>query len=69
MSKEYIDPNVEGVHPLRLTMTDDEMASVLQGIQDGQDWMTLEEIEAATDFLFDHIVAKKQTVPGEVTLQ
>ena len=69
MSKEYIDPNVEGVHPLRLTMTDDEMASVLQGIQDGQDWMTLEEIEAATDFLFDHIVAEKQTVPGEVTLQ
>ena len=65
----YIDPNTEGVHPLRLTMTEDEMASVLQGIHDDQDWMTLEEIEAAMDLLFDKIVAEKQTVPGEVIVQ
>jgi hypothetical protein len=50
-------------------MTEDEMASVLQGIHDDQDWMTLEEIEAAMDLVFDHIVAMKQTVPGEVTIQ
>jgi hypothetical protein len=65
----YIDPNTEGVHPLRLKMTEDEMASVLQGIHDDQDWMTLEEIEAAMDLVFDHIVAMKQTVPGEVIIQ
>jgi hypothetical protein len=69
MKVKYIDPEVEGVHPLRLKMTDDEMADIMEGISSGADWMTLEEIEAAQDYLFDFIVAEKQTVEGVTTLQ
>ena len=69
MTTVYINPELEGMHPLRQTLTDDEMAEIMQGIADGADWMSLEEIEAAQDYLFDFIVAEKQTVPGVTTLQ
>lgn len=65
----YIDPEKDGIHPLRLKLTDDDMEEILQGIEDKADWMSLEEIEAAADYLFDFITAKKQTHLGEVTLQ
>ena len=65
----FINPEIEGVHPRRLTMSDEEMGEVLQGIVDNEDWMSLEEIEAAQDHLFDYIVAEKQTVEGVTTLQ
>ena len=65
----YIDPDVEGIHPLRRDMSDEQIAEILQGIVDNESWMSLDEIEAAQDYLFDHITAEKQTHPGEVTLQ
>lgn len=65
----YIDPDTEGVHPLRLTMSDDDLAEVLQGIENGDNWMSLDELDAALDYLHDFIVAKKQTVEGVTTLQ
>jgi hypothetical protein len=65
----YINPEVDGVHPLRLTLSDDEMADIMEGISKGADWMTLEEIEAAQDYLFDFIVAEKQNVEGVTTVQ
>ena len=65
----YIDPETEGVHPHRLEMTDEEMAEVLQGIQDGDNWMSLDELDAAVDYLHDFVVAKKQTHLGITTLQ
>jgi len=65
----YVDPDVDGVHPLRLELSDDDMADIMQGIQDNADWMSLDEIEAAQDYIFDFIVAEKQTVPGGTTLQ
>ena len=67
MALVYVDPE-DMIHPLRKTMSAEDLALVLQGIAEGQDWMTLEEIEAATDFLYDNIVAEKQTVLGEITL-
>lgn len=69
MSVKRVDPDLEGVHPLRLTMTDDEMADVMEGISNGENWMSLEEIEAAQDYLFDYIVTEKQNVQGVTTLQ
>jgi len=56
-------------HPYRKQMSDEDMAEVLQGIVDGDDWMSLEELEAAHDHLFDHITAEKQTVEGVLTVQ
>lgn len=63
-----VDPQAM-VHPLRLTLTDEEMAEIFRGIENDEDWMSLEEISAAMDLLFDHIVEKKQTHPGEIILQ
>lgn len=65
----YIDPETQGVHPLRLKMDDDAMAEIMQGIADNKDWMTMDEIEAAADYLYDVIVTKKQTHEGVTTLQ
>ena len=65
----YINPEVEGIHPYRLKMTEREIGEVLQGIQDGADWMSLDELDAALDYLHDFIVAEKQNVEGVTTLQ
>jgi hypothetical protein len=56
-------------HPARHEMDAEQMAFVIQGIMDNENWMTNEELEAATDLLYDKIVAEKQTVPGILTLQ
>jgi len=65
----YIDPEVEGIHPLRLEMTDDDMYEILEKIDSGSDKLSLEEIEAAEDYLFDFVVMEKQTVYGVTTIQ
>jgi hypothetical protein len=64
-----INPETEGVHPLRLALTDDELGDIANGIARDENWMSLEEIEAVADLLYDHIVAAKQTVSGVTTLQ
>ena len=69
MKPKYIDPEVEGIHPLRRTMTDDEMAEIFEGISNGESWMTMEQIEAAEDYLFDFVVTEKQNVEGVTTVQ
>ena len=63
-----VDPETM-VHPLRATLTEEEMSELIQGILNDEDWMSLEEISAAMDYIFDHIVAKHQTHPGEIILQ
>jgi len=65
----YVDPDKDGIHPLRLTLDDDDMHEIMQGIHDNEDWMSLEEIEAAADYLFDMITGEKQTHLGITTLQ
>ena len=64
----YVDPK-KAIHPLRTKLGEDGMAEIVQGIADDQDWMSLEEIEAAQDYIYDVIVAKKQTHLGITTLQ
>ena len=65
----YINPETEGIHPLRLELTEDELGDIVNGIAADENWMSLEEIEAVQDLLYDHIVAVKQTVEGVTTLQ
>lgn len=65
----YINPEAEGIHPLRLELGEDHMIEVIQGIADDMDWMNLEEIEAAQDYLYDIIAQKLQTHEGVTTLQ
>ena len=64
-----INPETEGVHPLRLELSEDQLGDIANGIASNEDWMSLEEIEAVADLLFDHIAAAKQTVEGVTTLQ
>ena len=68
MPIQYVDPD-EMVHPLRLELSEEEMASVIQGIIDDENWMSLDEIEAAQDRIYDHIAAARQTHDGVTTLQ
>jgi hypothetical protein len=66
----YINPETEGVHPLRLELSDDDMDFIIEAIENGDiDDITVEEMEAATDYLFDFICMKTQTHPGETLLQ
>lgn len=65
----YIDPMKEGMHPLRHELSDEEMAEIITGVERNEDWMTMDELGAAADYLFDWIASKKQTHLGEVTLQ
>lgn len=68
MSIQYVDPE-SAVHPLRLELSDDELGDIANGIANDEDWMSLDEIEAVADLLYDHIAAAKQTHQGVVTLQ
>ena len=56
-------------HPYRKEMSDEDMCAVLEGIANNENWMSMEELEAAEDHLFDYIVAEKQTVEGVLTVQ
>ena len=59
----------ETEHPYRREMDAEQMAFVLQGILDNENWMTDEELGAATDLLYDKVAEERQTVPGILTLQ
>jgi len=66
---KYIDPTVDGVHPHRLKMSDADITDVLEGLENGDDWMSQDELDAVLDYLHDFIVSKKQNVEGVTTLQ
>lgn len=68
MSLIYIDP-AKAVHPLRLELADDQIRDFFRRIDQNDQTLTLEEIEAAHDWLFDYIASEKQTHLGEVILQ
>jgi hypothetical protein len=65
----YIDPEVEGIHPLRRGMSDSDMADILEKIQDGGKDLSMEQIEAAEDYLFDYVAGETQNMLGVTTLQ
>lgn len=69
MPKQLIDPEA-AVHPLRLTMTDDDWDRLDRIFKDHSDeTMSDEEIEAYMDWLYDEIAVRKQTHYGITTLQ
>lgn len=69
MSKTLIDPDT-AVHPLRLTMTDEDWDRLDRIFTEKSDEpMTNEEVEAYLDWLYDEIASRKQTHYGITTLQ
>ena len=65
-----IDPEVEGVHPLRLELSDDDWDRLERVIVDKSDeQVSAEELEAYMDYLYDFIASKKQTHHGTTVLQ
>jgi len=65
----YIDPEVEGIHPLRRGMSDSDMADILEKIEKGGEDLSMEQIKAAEDFLFDYVAGETQNILGVTTLQ
>jgi hypothetical protein len=70
MTYKLIDPEVEGVHPLRLKLTDDDWDRLERVIVNKLDeHVSSEELEAYMDHLYDFIAMKKQTHYGTTVLQ
>jgi hypothetical protein len=69
MAPKYIDPDNDGIHPLRHELSDDDWIRLDDFVQNGEGDATLEEIEAYADWLYDEIVANLQTHEGITTLQ
>ena len=65
-----IDPEVEGVHPLRLELSDDDWDRLERVIaKKSKEPVSSEELEAYMDYLYDFIASKKQTHYGTTVLQ
>jgi hypothetical protein len=70
MTYKLIDPETEGIHPLRETMTDDDWDRLERVIVNKVDeHVSSEELEAYMDYLYDFIAMKKQTHYGTTVLQ
>lgn len=70
MSKKYFDPDTQGVHPLRLTMSSDDYDRISLALEnEDTDNVTTEELDAMQDILYDAIVTKLQNTLGVSTLQ
>jgi hypothetical protein len=69
MAPKYIDPDDDGIHPLRHELSDDDWIRLDDFVQNGKGDATLEEIEAYADWLYDELVGKLQTHEGITTLQ
>lgn len=68
MTVKYVKPSKMN-HPLGLSDKDIErINAVLEG-RLGEEWVSLEEIEAFHDHLYDHIAAKMQTHEGSTVIQ
>ena len=70
MTYKLIDPEVEGVHPLRLDLTDDDWDRLERVIvKKSDEHVSSEELEAYMDYLYDFIASKKQTHYGTTVIQ
>lgn len=65
---QTVDPELM-VHPLRLERTEDDIRSIFGRIDRDDDTLTLEEVDAAMDWLYDYIAGQQQTVYGTTVLQ
>ena len=66
---KYIDPQTEGVHPLRLELDEDDWQRIEDFVVNHQGDASTQELEAFSDWLHDELVARVQTHEGITTLQ
>ena len=70
MTYKLIDPEVDGVHPLRHELTDNDWDRLERVIVDKSvEHVSTEELEAYNDYLYDFIAMKMQTHYGTTVLQ
>lgn len=65
---KIVDPGLM-VHPLRQELEDDDIRDFFRRIDEDDDSLTMDEIEAAQDWLYDYLASIKQTVYGTTVLQ
>ena len=65
-----IDPETEGIHPLRHKLSDEDWDRIQRVIVDrSPETVSNQELEAFNDYLYDVIASKKQTHYGTTVLQ
>lgn len=65
----HIDPDVEGIHPLRHHYTEEEMCALLSAVLTDNQYLSNDQLDAARDYVYDAIAAKNQTHLGSAVLQ
>ena len=65
---QLVDP-LCAVHPLRLELDEAAILDILRRVHEDDTTLTLEECDAALDWLYDYVVAQTQTQPGTTVLQ
>ena len=67
---KLINPEAEGMHPLRHELSDDDWDRIERVIVNkSKEHVSTQELEAFNDYLFDVIAAKVQTHYGTTVLQ
>ena len=70
MTYKLIDPEGDGIHPLRHELTDNDWDRLERVIVDKSvEHVSTEELEAYNDYLYDFITMKMQTHYGTTVLQ
>ena len=64
----YVDPDLM-VHPLRLELDDDSVRDFIVRAHNNDKTLTVDECDAALDWMFDYVANERQTVYGVTTLQ
>lgn len=64
MAPKYIDPEDQGIHPLRHELENDDWARLDHFMDTGQGEVTSDELEAYNDWLFDELAGRLQTHLG-----
>ena len=67
----YFDPDEDGVHPLRHELSDDDWDRLDRFFVDKDETVevSMEELAAYEDYIFDCICCEKQNTLGVTTLQ
>lgn len=65
---KYVKPSKMN-HPYGLSDKDIERITAVVEGKLGQEWISLEEMEAFQDHLYDHLAAKLQTHEGSMVIQ
>jgi len=70
MAIRTIDPEQEGIHPLRLTLRDEDWDRLDRIVRlDSTEACTEQELAAYHDAVYDHVVSLTQTHSGTTVLQ